>query len=257
MSKCKKCNNEFEPSKGLVNYCSLECRNSRIWSEEDKLKKSNSAKNSEKIKIANKLIGINRTKIKIEKNCKTCGSSMLLMPSKSHKNFCCVDCYLKSDDIKKTGGYRKGSGVGKSGWYKGYWCDSSWELAWVIYNLEHNIEFKRNKKSFEYKLNNKKYKYYPDFIIMGIYYEIKGYVNNTTIQKLKYFKEKIVIIGKNEIKPFIKYVVDKYGNDYIRLYENNPHNVLTKICPICGGPCKEKNVVCSRVCAGKLVKIKK
>jgi len=40
MNKCKKCSKEFEPVKGLVNYCSLECRNSRSWSEEDKKKKS-------------------------------------------------------------------------------------------------------------------------------------------------------------------------------------------------------------------------
>ena len=50
MKNCKKCNKEFEPSKGLISYCSLECRNSRVWSEEDKLKKSESAKNSDKLK---------------------------------------------------------------------------------------------------------------------------------------------------------------------------------------------------------------
>lgn len=29
MAVCKKCNGQFEPSKGLLNYCSLRCRNSR------------------------------------------------------------------------------------------------------------------------------------------------------------------------------------------------------------------------------------
>ena len=47
---------------------------------------------------------------------------------------------------KLAGGYRRGSGRGKKGWYKGYWCDSSWELAWVIYSLEHGVEFTRNWK---------------------------------------------------------------------------------------------------------------
>ena len=28
-------------------------------------------------------------------------------------------------------------GYGKHGWYKEYWCDSSWELAYVIYNLDY------------------------------------------------------------------------------------------------------------------------
>jgi hypothetical protein len=53
MKNCKKCGNKFEPEKGLVNYCSLQCRNSRTWSQEDKTKKSTSAKNSEKLRIAN------------------------------------------------------------------------------------------------------------------------------------------------------------------------------------------------------------
>lgn len=42
------------------------------------------------------------------------------------------------------GGYRKGSGRGKKGRYKGYWCDSSWELALNLKEiLNHlNIIFK-------------------------------------------------------------------------------------------------------------------
>ncbi len=47
---CKKCDNIFIPKKGLINYCSLKCRNSRQWLDVDKLKKSDSAKGSIKIK---------------------------------------------------------------------------------------------------------------------------------------------------------------------------------------------------------------
>jgi len=54
MANCKKCGNEFQPKKGLISFCSIECRNSRTWSEEDKLKKSISAKNSDKVKNAAK-----------------------------------------------------------------------------------------------------------------------------------------------------------------------------------------------------------
>lgn len=59
----------------------------------------------------------------------------------------------------------KESGYGKHGWYKEYWCDSSWELAYVIYNLDHNIKFKRNYQGFTYIFNNKLHKFYPDFIL--------------------------------------------------------------------------------------------
>jgi hypothetical protein len=37
--------------------------------------------------------------------------------------------YHKECWIKASGGYRKGAGIGKSGRYKGIWCDSSYELV--------------------------------------------------------------------------------------------------------------------------------
>jgi len=119
----------------------------------------------------------------------------------------------------KGGGYKHGSGRGKQGWYKGYWCDSSWELAYVIYNLEHNIQFIRNKEGFEYEFENKKYKYYPDFILEdGTYVEIKGYLDKKNEIKIKSFDKKLIIIDKKGIKQYIDYVVEKYGKDYIKLY---------------------------------------
>ena len=53
MKNCNKCGKEFEPVKGLKNYCSLACRNSRVRTDEIKSKISNSAKKSDKVKIAN------------------------------------------------------------------------------------------------------------------------------------------------------------------------------------------------------------
>jgi len=49
-------------------------------------------------------------------------------------------------------------------------------LAYVIYNLEHNILFERNKNGYSYVIGNKIRKYYPDFILSdGSFVEIKGY----------------------------------------------------------------------------------
>ena len=45
---CKKCGKEFKPQKGLINFCSMICRNTREHSEETKNKISNSMKTSEK-----------------------------------------------------------------------------------------------------------------------------------------------------------------------------------------------------------------
>jgi len=97
------------------------------------------------------------------------------------------------------GGIRKGAGRGKSGWYKGYWCDSSWELAYVIYNLDHNIKFERNKLGFEYIYENKTHKYYPDFILEdGTYIEIKGYETDLTeIKKQRLSNEKYLTLFRS------------------------------------------------------------
>lgn len=117
-----------------------------------------------------------------------------------------------------NGGLRKGSGRGKKGRYKGYWCDSSWELAFVIYNLDHGIEFKRNTQGFEYEFNDKMRKYYPDFIIDGCYYEIKGYLSEQNLEKINSFDYNLKVIDKEGIQKYLSYVENKYGKDFIKLY---------------------------------------
>ena len=132
-----------------------------------------------------------------------------------------------SETMKKnpfSGGLRKGSGRGKKGWYKGHWCDSSWELAWVIYNIDHNIKFERNHLGFEYQYKNQKRKYHPDFIISGTFYEIKGRrsfekMDEENKEKIRQFKNNLVILYEKQMKPYLNYVSEKYGKDYVRLYE--------------------------------------
>lgn len=120
----------------------------------------------------------------------------------------------------KGGGLRRNSGKGHRGWYKGYWCDSSWELAFVIYNLDHNIIFERNNKFFEYIFKGKTSKYYPDFIIDGKYIEIKGYESERAKAKIQQFPEEITLLKWEEMQLYFKYVIETYGDDFIRLYDN-------------------------------------
>jgi hypothetical protein len=123
------------------------------------------------------------------------------------------------------GGYRKGSGIGKKGYYKGYWCDSSWELAFVIYCLEHDIKFERNREGFDYIYENKNHKFYPDFILDdGTYIEIKGRRSYKDLDekskiKINSFNKKIKILFLNEMKIYLKYVKNKYGDNFINLYQ--------------------------------------
>ena len=82
-------------------------------------------------------------------------------------------------------------GHSKYGTYKGFPCDSSWELAIVVYCLEHDIEIERNKDGFFYIFNDKEYTYYPDFIIDGVYTEIKNYWTERVQAKIDYFPDSL------------------------------------------------------------------
>jgi hypothetical protein len=124
----------------------------------------------------------------------------------------------------RTGGYKRGSGRGKSGWYKGVWCDSSWELAFLIYHLEHNIQIKRFEGYFEYSWEGSVHKYYPDFQVGENIYELKGIPSERELEKIKQAPRKIIMITENNMKPYLNYVKEKYGVKFITLYENKSGN---------------------------------
>lgn len=106
------------------------------------------------------------------------------------------------------------------GTYRGFECDSSYELAFVIYNLDHNISISRNHDYFEYMFENKKHKYFPDFIIDNVYYEIKGRVTSKDKAKWQQFPKdkKLVVITGEHIKKYIDYSKNTYGK-FIDLYD--------------------------------------
>lgn len=113
------------------------------------------------------------------------------------------------------------TGRGKQGRYKGFWCDSSWELAYVIYCLENNIDIIRNKTGFDYIYENEKHTYYPDFYNNNdnCYIEIKGYENDKDIAKISQFPDNIKVLYYQDLKEILKYVESKYGKDFIKLYD--------------------------------------
>lgn len=109
------------------------------------------------------------------------------------------------------------------GYYKGIHCDSSWELAYLIYCLDHNIPIKRCNIKFPYVYKNEEHIYTPDFIINNNkIIEIKGFKDiRWSIKKKCCYENNIEIIDENKIKPYIEYVKNKYGKDFIKLYELN------------------------------------
>ncbi len=217
---------EFYISKAaLINsdnhYCSIKCAHQKIDHAY-----THSESTNEKIKegVKKYIKEHPRHSEKIAKVCPICEKEFFVSKCNISKIYCSKQCYLadSAHQFRKTskGGKRKGSGRGKKGWYKGYFCDSSWELAYVIYNLEHNIKFKRNLEGFDYEFNNKIFKYYPDFVLEdGTFVEIKGLMNEQNKTKISSFKNKLLVLGKTEIIPYLEYAIEKYGKDFIKLYE--------------------------------------
>ena len=215
---CIKCGKEFkkvmsEYSYSMLNLlnklpkcCSVKCANSHIISEEIKEKISKGVKkfNSKKYSL---------TPIKQTLKCKYCGKEFTYIKDESFsKLYCSVEC--KHNFLSEhTGGYRKGSGHGKSGWYKGIYCDSSWELAFVIYHLDNSLKIKRCKEKRKYFINNKEHIYIPDFVTDEGIIEIKGYKNGIWIEKEKQNPD-IKVLYKEDMKFYIDYVIKKYGNNF-------------------------------------------
>lgn len=127
---------------------------------------------------------------------------------------------------KITGGNKPGIRKSryKYGTYHGFYCDSSWELAFVIYCLDKNLPIERNDNFFIYtdKLG-KQQKFYPDFIINNIYYEIKGGYDQNTAEKVRDFpkNKSLVLINKAGIQKYLNYAVKKFGKTFYDQYDKD------------------------------------
>lgn len=124
--------------------------------------------------------------------------------------------------------YNKTRGNSKKGWYKGIFCDSTWELAFVVYYIEHNKNIKRCTEYLKYNYNNEEHLYLPDFITDEGIVEIKGRCDDKFFAKHKQYPN-IKVIDSTLIKPYLKYVIDIYGIEFWKcLYEENKNNIIVK-----------------------------
>lgn len=119
----------------------------------------------------------------------------------------------------------------KYGWYKDYYCDSSWELAFIIYCLDNDIHVIRNSEYFVFTTKDGKHsKFYPDFIIDDVYYEIKGGYDTNTNEKISQFpKDKhLVLIDSNKITKYLNYAESKYGKQFYTVYDKDKPSWMDK-----------------------------
>ena len=122
--------------------------------------------------------------------------------------------------LRGLGGYERGSGRGKKGWYRGYWCDSTYELVFVVWALDHEIPFERNLEFFPYEYKGKVLRWMPDFRLAdGSYIEIKGYLTEQSRAKFEFFYRALQVFTHTELRRMFEYVHGKYGKDVLALYE--------------------------------------
>lgn len=259
MYKCLYCGKEFEvlPSKYATGkFCSKECarryssnlnrkeRNERIKNSIEKWVKINKSKGWNHKFKGKPLLDISGIPVKDinskkyyenPKLCQTCGK--IIDYENRNRKYCSIECrkvswskFAKENEkflfAEKRSHY-------KHGWYKGIYCDSSYELAYVIYCLDHNIKIERNNKGYEYEYSKGvKRKYYPDFRVDGKLVEIKGWKDKTVENKIAAVDEELTVLYENQLKPVFDYIKVKYGKSLLNIEELYEGHTETKKCKI-------------------------
>lgn len=262
MYKCKQCGKEFSEKYSKWsdgNFCCKEC--ARKYSSQ--IKRQDIIK---KLKIIGEEYS-QHYKEEYYKNPKLCQCGKMIPYERRKRKSCCNECgkilKIKNNLHKHDGGYRQGSARSHHGWYKGYWCDSTYELAYLIYNLDHNISIERCSEIFEYINEGKKHTYHPDFIVNSEIIEIKGYHNPLVDAKAYSVNNKHYrILYKNDLTECFDYVAKTYNkryvgkwNNFYELYDNYKPK-YEYICDECGKTFtrdikkKSEHTFCSRHCSG-------
>lgn len=219
---CENCGKVIDGSYGSGRFCNRHC--ATIYGNTHRPKRSAESKKKTSISVKNSI----KCQIAAERSrkiyhCKQCNKEFSISDIRdiNGRLYCSKECKHKYLS-EHTGGYREGSGRGKQGWYKGIHCDSSWELAYLVYHLDHNLYIERCKEKRYYVWNNKQHTYYPDFITDDGIIEIKGYSTDQWKSKEEQNSD-VKVLYKNEIKPYLDYVTNTYGTDFIKLYDGyNP-----------------------------------
>lgn len=246
MKICPKCNSKHNKD---GTFCSRSCANSRgPRSAEFKEHISNAP--TGRIGHPSIMKGIKTAEYEIRK-CPHCLIEFSVR--KSNKKLYCSHTCAKI----YAGGYREGSGRAKTGYYKGIYCGSTYELVWVVYNLDNNITFSR----FDGCLEKDGLKYFPDFITdKNHIVEIKGFENKELVDKKTALAESVgytvSVLYKQDLLYAFNWAKSKYSYKSLQELYDNYKPQCTYTCAHCDSifsrlrPIKTKTAFCSKVCAG-------
>ena len=222
---CENCGCEHSGTYGSGRFCSEKCSHSFCTKNEKKFtKKVYCTKCGKEVEVGKRT---NPKKVVCEKCkellkvCKVCGIEYITKNPES--KYCSIKCskthYRDSEYKRKhsegckghSGGYRENGGRSKFGYYKDIFCGSTYELAWVIWRLDHDLPVNRFKGYLEDK--EIKLKYYPDFIEGNKIYEMKGYWTKKVDAKTDLAIRKgyeIDVLYKDDLKECFEWVYEKY-----------------------------------------------
>ena len=243
--ECPKC---YQTHTKPGTFCSRSCANSRGPRTEEF-----------KSRVSKKLTGrkLGRQVEWITLKCCSCNQKFEVQPSSSKRRFCSRECSNRSQK-RAPGGYRPGSGRSKSGYYKGIYCGSSYELVWCIHRLDHDLPFER----FEGKLTNGDITYIPDFLIDGnTIVELKGYEQKAKTAKKTALAESlgynVQVLYEKDLQEQFQYVNQTYDFQNVWELYDDYKPLYSYECDACKKHFstdirkKTKIKYCSRQCAGK------
>ena len=240
---CKYCGKECKNLNSLKQHeCRCKQNPNRIINDEYRQKISKSNKLTSLIKKQNKYKPV--TQIQKEKKieeynknpklCLQCGKPLTYQQYKYNQKFFCHKCSNQNKETRpsRTDESRRKTSESmrislmngnttvcnynkkyKQGWYNGVHCDSSYELVYLIYCLDHNIDIKRCDKIYEYSYKDSKHLYFPDFIINNnTIVEIKGYHNELVDIKTNSVNDmNYKILYKEDLQKEFEYVYQTYN----------------------------------------------
>lgn len=192
--KCELCGTFFsrsKKSKKIKRFCSKGCASRRPASLNRIKKISETYKNKFKdVKLKKDTL--------ITDSCERCRNQF---ERKTHSTtkYCSSSCRILS--YKSCGGYRKGSGRSKHGWFDNVHFDSTYELAFWLENRNRGL--RRSYKRFPFRSGY----YVPDFIQENKYFEVKGYLTQVSLDKIEAVKKlgiEIELVCKENIIPLVK-----------------------------------------------------
>ena len=121
--------------------------------------------------------------------------------------------------------------------YKDIMFDSSYELMYYIYCLDHGIQIMRNTKAIPFVVDDIQHMYIPDFVInsnelvelKGLhFYNAQGdlinpFTDDELIQRIFNAKGKLMkelnVTVITDIHPYKQYVEETYGKDYVQQFK--------------------------------------